>query len=560
MEQYEATEAFIEVLNANGVEFIFYNPGYDVAPIIGTLNRYRRMGRHTPRPILCLDESVALAAAHGNYLVSGRQQVVLVHSELGTQQVGGAMHQAQWGRVPVVLCAGLRGPVQRKNWLGEPFDQGYIVRNCVKWDHLLSSKENLHDILRQALKIASSEPCGPVYFCFDREDILKKIDRETILPARKDVETSTPPVDVDALKKAAEILIEAENPLILTGHSGRHFRSVDTLIELAGTLCSRVSTAPVRMNFPSSHPLCAGIDPNDGISNVNPYLPLADVLLVIDYDLSYAPPRIVPGPQCKIIHIDTDFMKQGGPLWGREAEIRLVGDSGEVIPALNDIIRQSLTPEAHSRLNARFKRLEREHGELRSNWHSLAMNAAGQTPISPHWLCHCINEVVDNDTIIVDQTITSSLSVSQQIERNKPGTLIACAGGSIGWALPAALGAKLAAPDNLVVSLMGDGAFIYGCPVATLWTASNHRAPFLSIIFNNQAYGAVKGGLRILFGEDNEGADISPPPDYASVARACNAYGNRIEDPNDVLPALKEAIKRVRNGRSAVLDVRLNPA
>ena len=560
MEKYEGAEAFIEVLNANGVECIFYNPGVDVAPILTALSRYNESGKHAPRGILCLHESVALAAAHGNYLVSGRPQVVLVHSELGTHQVGGAIHQAQWGRVPVVLCAGVRGPAQRVNWLNEPYDQGNIVRDCVKWDHELKSNENLHDILQQAIHIASTDPCGPVYLYYSMDEMVKKIDKEMNAPAGRDMMTSTPRADVDTLNEAADMLLKAEDPLILTGYSGRHRGSVASLVGLAETLSVRVSTAPIRMNFPSDHPLCAGIEPNDGLSNVNPYLPSADVLLVIDYDLPYAAPKPVPGPDTKIIHIDADHKKQGVPLWGRQADIMIKAESREVIPALEGIIRQRKTPEQRARFHDRFKRLESEHRKLRDGWHALGKNSAGQKPISPHWLCHCINEVVDEDTIIVDQTITSSLSVSQQIRRNTPGTLLACSGGCIGWALPAALGVKIAAPDKTVVSLMGDGAFVFGCPTATLWPANYYKAPFLSIIFNNQAYGAVKAHFKRSDIKDKPRGDIAPPPDYALLAQACNGYGRTVDDPSDVLPALKDAIGQVRNGRAAVLDFRLQRA
>src|SRR4030042_2408382 len=101
MEQYQGAEAFIEVLNANGVEHIFFNPGGEQAAIQATIAKFRLSGKRTPRLILCLDESVAMTAAHGHYMVSGRPQLVMVHAELGTQQVGGALHNAQWGRIPV---------------------------------------------------------------------------------------------------------------------------------------------------------------------------------------------------------------------------------------------------------------------------------------------------------------------------------------------------------------------------------------------------------------------------------------------------------------------------
>lgn len=135
----------------------------------------------------------------------------------------------------------------------------------------------------------------------------------------------------------------------------------------------------------------------------------------------------------------------------------------------------------------------------------------------------------------------------------------------MGWALGAALGAKLASPDKMVVSLVGDGGFIYGCPVATLWAASAYHAPFLSVIFNNQAYAVFKEIMPLFSPEDlwtgdmgfEVGIDIKNPPDFAGIARACHAYGQRVEDPIDLKEALRTAVDEVRTGRSAVLDVRI---
>jgi acetolactate synthase-1/2/3 large subunit len=116
----------------------------------------------------------------------------------------------------------------------------------------------------------------------------------------------------------------------------------------------------------------------------------------------------------------------------------------------------------------------------------------------------------------------------------------------------------------MVVSLMGDGGFAFGCPTAALWAASTFHAPFLSIIFNNQAYNAVKNMIRGSYGDNNYsktgdwvGASISPSPDYALIAKACHGYGRMVEEPSDLMPALQDALDQVRNGKAAVLDVRI---
>ena len=92
-----------------------------------------------------------------------------MHSELGALQIGGALHNAQWGKVPVVFFTEIQGPLQRTNWRGEPFDQGTTVRNFVKWDHQLSAGEDIGEVFKEAFRIATTEPCGPVYLTLPRE-------------------------------------------------------------------------------------------------------------------------------------------------------------------------------------------------------------------------------------------------------------------------------------------------------------------------------------------------------------------------------------------------------
>jgi len=564
MEKYQRAEAFVEVLNANGVECVFFNPGSAIAPIQVAFLKYRASGKRTPKLVLCLDESVAMAAAHGHYMVSGRPQVVMVHDELGTLQVGGAMHNVQWGRIPVILWAGKTPSDQRLDWEKKPFDICRTMRNCVKWDHMLDSGEDIHDILRQAFRTAFTEPCGPVYLSYPQEILTQEVDRATIPTLAPAAISSAGAADADSLNKAADILLAAENPLILAGYSSRYPESVALLVELAETLGAPVLSGLTRMNFPTTHPLSAGIEDIGGSRKANPYIADADVLLVIDYDIPYVPAEGLPRPDAKIIHIDIDPLTQGRSLWQRGADVFIEADSREAIPALNKVIRQRLTPEKSARFRERFRKLETKHRKERNEWHTLGVNSSSQKPISPDWLGHCINEVVDEDTIIVNHVISHSASVTEQIERSQPGTLLGCAGGAIQWALGAALGAKVAAPDRTVVSLMTDGGFVWGCPTATLWSASSYRAPFLSVIFNNQSYGVIRGLVQRLSGTKlsdkvafEVGVDITPPPEYALVAQACGGYGRTVTDPDDVLPALKEAMSQVRKGKPAVVDVRL---
>jgi acetolactate synthase-1/2/3 large subunit len=563
MEQYVGAEAFIEVLNANGVDKVFFNPGGDLAPIQAAVLQYRIEGKRAPQLILCLHESVAMAAAHGHYMVTGKPQVVLVHSELGTQQLGGNIHNAQWGRIPVIIWAGLAAAPDRTNWRNEPFDQGEMVRSCVKWDHEIGPKEDLHEALQRAFDVALSEPRGPVYLSYSRDILSRRMDRATIRPPEYPVPAFAP-MDARVLGEIADALIEANNPLIVAGYNGRYPETITPLVELAETLCAPVMPGLTWMNFPTSHPLCAGIEHIGGSSGVNAPITEADVILTIDYDLPYVPAPGVPRADARVIHIDVDPLTQGRPLWGRRGDLFVRADSREAIPSLNRDISRKLTPDRHAQFRERFDRLETKHRTARQECRDRAGRQSSQTPISPDWLAHCLAQVMDDNTILVNHLISQAASVTDQVHRTKPATLLGCAGGNIAWALGAALGAKVAAPERTVVSLMTDGGFVWGCPVAALWSARAYQAPFLSVIFDNQSYGAIRTLVERMLESrltDEMGAfaglDISPPADYALIAQACGGYGRTVDDPAEVLPALQEGLAEVRGGRLAVIDVRL---
>ncbi len=464
MEQYEGAEAFVEILNANRVQHIFFNPGIDTVPVQAALIRMEKAGRRTPGLVMCLDESVAMTAAQGHYMVSGRPQVVMVHAELGTLRVGGAIHNAQWGRVPVILWAGQSPPGQRVNWTKERFDQSSIMRGYVKWDHMLSAGEDIHEVLSTAFKTAFSEPCGPVYLTFPMGILSQGFDRTSISAGPLEPPLQNRPIDLHALDKAAEALLTATNPLIVPGYSGRYAESVKSLVDLAELLSAPVFNGGTTMNFPTTHPLCT-FGPMGRLGD-------ADVILAIDYDMGYTMTADMTRPGSTIIQVSLDPTTQGRPLWSRGADMFIEADSRKAIPMLAHAVRSKMTERRKMELESLYARLRDEHTIQQDESRSTALNNGKKKPISADWVGHCISEVIDESTIVVNQSMSGGAAL-RQIDRVKSGTLLACAGGSIQFALGAALGAKLAAPDKMVVSLVSDGGFTWGCPVATLWSRAN---------------------------------------------------------------------------------------
>jgi len=564
----EGAEAFIELLNANGVDCIFLNAGTASISIQEALSKYKALGKPAPEVITSLHEFAALSAAHGYFMVSGRPQVVLVHLALGTQQLGGAVLNAQRGRTGVVICA-TRVPYSREgstrggrpfglHWIHEQFDQAGTLRDYVKWEYELRSIDTIHEVVQRAFQMTSTEPCGPVYLVLPQDLLGEKIEEVRIPAVSRHSAASPPQVDIDLLEKTAEMLIGAEEPLIITGYSGRHPESVKSLVELAETLGARVVSSQYYMNFPTNHPLFGGF-------GAEPYLKDADVIFIIDHDVPYIPAYADLKPEAKIIHFDIDIVKKDFPMWGFAADMLVECDSSKALPLLNKTIRQKATDGDNERFKTRFQRLESEQRQRLEQSRDNAIIKADQKPISGDWICYCLNEIIDKDAIIVEEAVTNRFAALRYIERTRPGTFFTSEGSSLGWGMGAALGAKLASPDSTVVSLVGDGTFIFGSPISVLWAANAYKAPFLCVVFNNGMYSAPRGAIRAAYGEQSYsertgvwmGVDISPSPDYAMICQACGGYGRVVEEPEEVRQALEDALEQVRRGKPAVVDVRI---
>ena len=164
--------------------------------------------------------------------------------------------------------------------------------------------------------------------------------------------------------------------------------------------------------------------------------------------------------------------------------------------------------------------------------------------------------------MFVDETVTSALAVWNHLDADEPGTMFGSGGSALGWGLGGALGVKLARPDRPVVLLVADGCFVFGEPLAALWASQVNNAPILTVIFNNSCYNATKTPMAQAYpqgfsvrGNRFVGVDLLPAPRYDLLATAVGAAGERVEKPEDVLPALRRGLERVRAGQSVVLDV-----
>jgi acetolactate synthase-1/2/3 large subunit len=565
----ETAEAFIEALVAQGIECLFLNPGTDTFPVQEAIRKLQEQGRATPRVVLCLFEIVALAAAHGYYAASGRPQAVMVHVDVGTQNLGSMLHNAQRGRAAVVIAAGrapyTSDPNERGSrssyihWLQEQLDQHGILRNYTKWDYEVRRADQVGEAVTRAFQIASSDPPGPTYMTLPRELLMAQRGSSALYDPSRFRPAKLGAGDLDALTTAASWLLEAGNPLVLTADLGRHVQGYVALQRLAESLALPVVEWRNRANFPGEHPLHQGYDANELLSR-------ADVVLILDHDVPYIPTLIQPRADARIIQIDVDPIKERVPLWTFVVDLPIRANSAASLEAMTAIVDERVTDEQRRNVEARRAALARRHERLRDDWRGQARDDGDGSDITPAWLGYCLNELATEHPglVFVDEMVTSNSAVWQQLPVREPESWYVSGGSGLGWGLGAALGVKLARPDRRVVSLVGDGSFVFGAPTAALWAAQVQSAPFLVVIFNNACYNATKRPLVAAYPEGYSvstdrfvGIDIAPPPRYDLIAAACGAYGEQVSAPGELLDALRRGLERVQAGQTAVVDVQL---
>jgi acetolactate synthase-1/2/3 large subunit len=570
---YTASAAFLDALTEAGVSHLFANFGSDHPALIERLAEAAATGQAVPQVITCPNEMVALSAAHGFAQVTGRAQAVVVHVECGTQSLAGAIHNAAKGRIPVLIFAGASPFTQEGElkgsrnefiqWIQDVADQRGLVRGYVKYDNEIRTGRNVKQIVHRALQSAHSDPKGPVYLMGARE-----VMEEEVPPVAIDLAhwsplapCALPPEDARLL--VAE-LITARRPLVVTSYLGRN---PDAVAEL-GRLCRRLGVAvlesvPNYVNFPTDDPLYQGNQWNE--PEQNPALMDADTVLVIDSDVPWIPLVNRPRDDARVFHIDVDPLKQQMPMWHIPARRSFRADAALALRQMNQLL-ESAAADLSIDLAAVAERKGHWavlHEERRLDLLRREQPPAHTEAITPEFLTASVRRWVDEDTIVLNEGISNYKTIIDHLGLTRAGQMITSGGGSLGWNGGAAIGVKLARQDKTVISLGGDGSYLFSIPSAVHWMARRYDAPFLQIIYDNGGWKAPKLSTLALHptGYASKGADIGvsfdPAPDHAGIAAAAGAgFARTVRRPEDLEPAIAAAVDVVRRDRrSAVLDV-----
>ncbi len=571
---YSTSTAFLEALGEAGISYIFANLGSDHPGIIEALAQAKAEGRaaELPQLIICPHETVALSAAHAYAMVTGEPQAVIVHVDSGTQNIGGMVNNALRGRVPVLVFAGTVPYTQHGElpgsrtefiqWIQDVRDQRGILRNYVKYDNDIRTGRNVKQLVHRALQIARSEPAGPVYLTGAREVMEERIEPYPVDPAHYGP-LAPAALTAELTAEIATALGGARHPLIVTSYLGRDPAAVPSLVALAELLAIPVLEAMAyHVNFPDDHPLHAGFQYHS--VGQNPVLAEADVILVLDSDVPWIPSINRPAADAAIYYVDIDPLKSQIQLWDVPARRFAAANSKIAVEQIagyvrdHDLIDHDVVEERRTAAAARH---ERELNERE------AAEQAKDGVITAEYLTACVRRLLaGEDAIVLTEVVTSSKAVAEHLGPAKPGSVLHHGGGALGWSGGAAVGAKLAAPERTVVSLVGDGSFLFSVPSSALWTQRRYDAPALTIIYDNGGWQGPKfstlhvhpTGVAAATGEFP--VSLAPEVDLPAVALAAGAgFGATVCDPDDLPRILKDALATVHAGHPAVVSVRLPP-
>ena len=545
-----------EMLIAEGVEYIFGNPGSSETPLMDVLQDYPQL-----KYILALQEATAVGMADGYARAAHRPAFANVHIAAGLANALGMLYGAYRGGVPLVLTA---GNSDTHTLLTEPTLSGDLVemtRQYTKWSAQVYHAEEIPMAVRRAFKEAKTPPTGPVFLALPF-NILDEEAEVDITPSSQGYFRLRP--DAKAVAKAAEILTQAENPVMIVAERVAQCGAVAEAVEMAELLGAQVYAATFsEVNFPTSHPQFLGMLNLHRPANKE-LLARADVVLAVGTNVFstfwYSPEPMI-GPNTKLVHLDS---AAGEVEKIYPTEVAMVADPKVGLEELSQAIRREMSGDLREAARTRVALIHEEKERLKEKYRKQEKASWDREPMSVERMVGELAQVLPADTIIVDESISSRPATLSTLNLDAPGSLYAFQGGGLGWAMGGALGVKLAHPDRPVVAIVGDGASMY--TNQALWTAASYNIPVTYVISNNGGYKVLKVNMDIYLREmlkDPErkseyiGMSFPTPVNVAAIAEGFGVTGLKVEKPAELRGTLEEALA---SGRPYVIDVAIDSA
>ena len=538
-------DLLLRSLTDRGVEAVYINPGTDTAPFQHAFELARAEGRAAPELILCPHETVALAAAHAHFAVTGRVQAVFVHVDVGTQNLGSMVHNAMRAEAGVLIIAGLTpydetgtvpgGRNHTVHWMQDVPDQHAVVRQYVKASFNPARASLVHGTIQRALDIAAAAPSGPVYVTLGRELLIEGA-AEPEAPRIAASLVAGP--SVEAVRASLHELRASVHPVLVTTRIGQDPEAVAPFIRLAELLGAKVIDQRERMNFPANHPLAT----TEGAAAA---WAEADLAVVIDAPVPWILAGEGPRAGCRILHVDIDPFQTTMPNWAFPADLRITSSPRLWVEAMVQALEAEGVTAAPAAQLAAVPRRAAPAGE------------SGGDHLTPDDVLSALADLLTDDDRLIDEGATSSVAVARRLPRTRPATLYRSGGSGLGWSLGALLGMQIADPARASLVVVGDGGFMFGAPIAALTALHRAKVAGLVVVMQNGGYAASSRPVYQLFPDPDRG---QPPAtafetdiDIAAIARACGAIGVSVRSSDDLAEALDQAVTAWRSGGLVVV-------
>ena len=550
-EKITGAQALIRGLEMENVEVMFGLPGGCILPA------YDPLIESSIRHILVRHEQGAGHMAEGYAHVTGRPGVAMVTSGPAATNMVTPLCDAYMDSIPMVAITGQVGTSAIGTDAFQECDTVGITRSITKHNDLVMSAEDLPMAIRQAFHIATTGRPGPVLI-----DVPKDVLQNTMSwnwPSQDEVEDSLPGYKPNTkgharmIKEAAHLILRAEKPILYVGGGVLKARAASALRELAEMLqIPVVTTLMARGAFPDNHPLCLGMPGMHGTATAITAMQKSDLLIALGarFDDRVTGRVNSFAPEAKIIHVDIDPAEQGKV---RKPDVPIVGDCRLVIEALIEALRDLM-----------------QGGEKQADltpWRSRVSGWREQFPLAyepsepgealkPQFCLEKLRDAAPEGTILVSGVGQHQMWSSQYWNFNEPYTWVNSGGlGTMGFSIPAAIGAKVGRPDKTVWAIDGDGCF--QMTAQELVTASLERIPIKVGILNNSYLGMVRQWQEMFYEERYSEVYLSPDlPDFVKWAEAMGCVGIRVDDPSEVESAIDRA--NSINDRPVVVDFRVD--
>ena len=538
--------AFLKLLAQEGVTQLFGNPGTTELAIMEAMSQQSDIGY-----VLGLQEAVVVGMADGYARASQKLAACNVHVAPGLGNAMGALYNAKFYGSPVLITAGQQ---EQGHGLMEPMLYDPLVpiaQPMVKWAIDVARVQDLPRIVHRAAKVALTPPTGPVFISLPGDILDAEAPLDLGHPTRVDADAR--PSEA-ALERLADRLLSARNPVLIAGHELATRDALAEAAQLAEILGCAVwqQTVPYAAHFLSEHPAFAG-QLTRSQTQVRAWLQPHDLLVCLGADVLRMS-----------VHNPIDALPDGMPIvqiserdWelGKNypTEIAIKAGVKETLRALIAMLRSRMSAAQKSSAAARLAEI------AKNNWSAKRARACEEAaklesarPIDPKVLMMRIADALPREAVVVEEGLTSTFPLLNFLPLRDHQGFYGLASGGIGFAMAGAVGISIALPDRPVVAIVGDGSAMYS--IQALWTAAHHKLPITYVIPNNRSYRILKERL-VSFRKTDKfvGMDMDDPAiDFVALAQAMGVPAQRITDPADVAPALRESIK---GGGPSLLDV-----